>query len=433
MTRNGWASYFTWRSFLSTVFLSLLVLMAQIGFVQGTALAAPAQSAGKAAVQSSSANSADQAWLRSHSLPVKAATLQWAQEQASMPASPKISYGDWYCASSEHCYCPTDTPASAYYLCQWHAPFWPFNGMNPYSLWLHYWLDPNLPGNLQTWAKDGAANWSNSAANVYLSQGGTQSSADIEIDAWHPGANCAGIWGQTSITGSTTISHVKIVLNVDNYNACGNNGGALWISTSAHELGHAFGLEHNEWVDPSTGHHELMWSCAACNSSQQTPQTMDVRIINTMYPWNLYAPTLSTYCGSGWSKYTDLQAYSQSGQHDSGHNIPASLAALVTWHIAASSTYCHHANWQVHYSSGQSGYLHLWVPSNYAVVTTMTVTITSFHQGQGTWYNYVNINEAPYTGFYYLGYFPFATDVEVDDNQAGPSGYQLGVGPLQLT
>jgi hypothetical protein len=196
------------------------------------------------------------------------------------------------------------------------------------------------------------------------------------------------------------------------------------------------GLEHNEWVDPGTGHHMLMYSCSACTSSQQTPQSMDITLINTMYPPNTAAPSLYTYCGYDWNyQYDNHGPYSTSGAY-------TSQAGLNTWYTTSrgngNGTLCHEATWSISNSTHRCVNLLFWDSWYNTNVTTLVFTITSYLRGQGTWYDYVNVNESPTWNYINLGNFPYAYEVSVYDNQAGTGsngatgGATFAVGPIKL-
>ncbi|MEO9029859.1 MAG: hypothetical protein ABI413_13700 [Ktedonobacteraceae bacterium] len=335
------------------------------------------------------------------------------------------------CQQNENCTCPSTFATSQYNECEWFYGFRPFSGG---VLAVSYWVDPHLPSSMQTWAIDGANLWVSSVANVDFYQAKSQTSADVEIDAWagpQPvGSSCNSQWGYTSPNGPP-ISHAIVHLNV-NYFPCGNLNGKAWITTAAHELGHSIGLEHNQWYDSAHGTYMLMNSCGSCGTTPDGPQSMDIAIVNAMYPPNEVAPSIYSNCSS-WGSYLDKRAYNQAGQSDSSDDIPASMAYMNTWYATTrSGGTCESAKWQIGNPNHQCVHLRLWVPSGFASATSMTVTITSALQGHGSWYDYVNVNENAYTGFYDLGQYDYAVDVDVADNQATPIGSQIGVGGLLL-
>ncbi len=413
-----------WRYLFFPCMLAVLILLAQPALAGNSVSAAsrPGQTQTTTAPASALAppmaiKPATLAWMQTHPTQVQTATKPL---HAAVPAT-------LTCQQNEDCTCPSTFATSQYYECQWYNGFWPFNGG---VLTISYWVDPTLPSSMQTWAIDGANLWVSSAANVDFYRAGTQTSADVEIDAWHAGANCQGVWGRTSPNGPP-ISHAHVYLNVDNA-SCGNLNGKAWVTTAAHELGHSIGLEHNQWYDSAHSTYMLMNSCGSCGITPYGPQSMDIAIVNAMYPPNEVAPALYSNC-NGWGYYLDHRAYNQSGQFDSGDNIPASMAYMTTWYATTlSGGSCNSAQWRFTNSSHRCVNLELWVPSGYASATSMTVTISSSLQGHGTWYNYVNVDENTYTGFYNLGQYNYANTVEVDDNAATPVGSQIGVGGLLL-
>lgn len=413
-----------WSRLLFPLGLAALVLLAQPAVAGSAASAAsrPTSSAHTTAAQSATP---------SDSMTIKPATLAWLKTHPNQPQTRAIptrsaTPSTLTCQQSEDCTCPSSFTRSQYYECEWYYGFWPFSGG---VLSISYWVDPNLPSSMQTWAIDGANLWVNSAANVYFYRSGTQSSADVEIDAAYNSTSCQGRWGYTTPNGPP-ISHVQVHLEVGNSNC--DPSGRAWVTTAAHELGHSIGLEHNEWYDSTNGTYMLMNSCGSCSITPYGPQSMDITLVNAMYPPTESSPALFSNC-NGWGNYLDERAYNQSGQFDSNDTIPASMAYMNTWYATArSGSTCDSAKWQVGNPSHQCAILYLWVPSGFASATSMTVTIVSSLAGHGTWYNYVNVDENVYTGYYDLGEYPYATNVEVADNAATPIGSQIGVGGLLL-
>ena len=412
-----------WRRLLFCLALSFLGLAVSLTVNQGAALAAAALPGTTSSVAGS--NTSAQALPAS----IKPATRLWLQQhpQSQPLATPARSATPLVaCQQTENCSCPNTFAPSQYYQCQWFNGFWPFSGG---VLSLTYAIDPNLPTNMQNWARSGANLWVNSAANVYYHESGTLSTANVEIDAEHHGANCNGVWGHTTPNGPP-ISHVHVYLNVDNA-GCANNSGWFWITTAAHELGHAIGLEHNQWCSGGgTTGCMLMNSCGSCNLTPHALQSMDITITNAMYPPNLVFPTLTHSCGSNWALSVDQQAYSQSGVSNSTTNIPASMAFLNTWHVpAASGGVCNTASWSL---STVTKDIQLWVPSGFAGVTSMAVVIGWLDLNGIRHTSTVFVNESPYTGFYDLGTWSRVISVSIPDNQATPSGTSFGIGPLRL-
>lgn len=414
------------RRLLFAFVLLALFLLTQQAFMGSSASAASRPSSRAHTISTRPATS-------SPSMAIKPATLAWLQSHPSFLAGARdtptrsATPNTLTCQQQENCTCPSSFSRSQYYECEWAYGFWPFTGG---VLSISYWIDPALPSSMQTWAIDGANTWVNSAANVYFYRSGTQSSADVEIDAWHGNTNCGGVWGHTVVNGPP-ITHAYVYLNVDN-SGCGNLNGKAWVTTAAHELGHSIGLEHNEWYDSTNKTYMLMNSCGSCVITPDGPQSMDITIVNAMYTPTEIVPTLTSNC-SGWGHYLDQRAYNQSGQFDANDTIPASMAFMNTWYATTrSGSACDSANWHVANPSHRCMSLYLWVPSGFASATNMTVTVSSYLQGEGTWYDYVHIDENTYTGFYYLGQYNYANGVSVADNAATPVGSQIGVGGLLI-
>jgi len=126
-------------------------------------------------------------------------------------------------------------------------------------------------------------NWNNSAANVAftVNQNGDAGAPIYVHGDW---ISPTYVWGNTNesnalIGGRYYISHMDVSLNLNN-----NGGGTgVWTSTATHELGHALGLDHNNFYNGSS--YMLMNECGSCVGSAQTPQNVDITIINLMYPY----------------------------------------------------------------------------------------------------------------------------------------------------
>lgn len=395
----------SWKSLLLAMAIPLLLLVAQVG---ATPLAAQAASA---STRPASATPAIHGGQR-----VVSVTDTGSQRMTNQAQ----------CSTGNQC-CPTSLTPNYYYYCQF-GEFWPFSGG---TLSLSMYIDSGFSSTYQSWIHQAVTNWNNAGTAIQFHIV-TYQGANVRMYVAHDGYNCGGVWGSTvdysDPTYSTKINAAYTYLNVDNSpcdNYIGSTAGGRWISTATHELGHALGLNHNNWLGPNG--QQLMNSCGSCASSAMTPQVMDLQLINAMYPQNLLAPLLNVSCGSSWNYHYDDFAFRWNG---------TSQAGLNTWSTPAisGSSSCHYAEWDVtnpKYTSCVS--LGYWVPTYNANVSSLEITIALLPNPDfPPIYRHVYINEnTALVSYMALGKYNNVVWVSVQDNQASPAGTTLAVGPVQ--
>jgi len=166
-----------------------------------------------------------------------------------------------------------------------------YPNVNPYpksanaDLYLNVWVDPNIPSDVFNNIAQGIRNWSYSPANVVLTRVTNQSWANISIGqtTFDSNYDCSGTWGRSYGNGAINMNAYYWDNSHRQNGNCNLQG---WVGVAAHELGHAMGLDHNQYQNGS-GYNQLMNTCGAysCRGFVTTPQDADVYIFNTLYPY----------------------------------------------------------------------------------------------------------------------------------------------------
>jgi hypothetical protein len=194
------------------------------------------------------------------------------------------------------------------------------------NVYVPYWITPcgnagagPFPSNIVSQIRQGAANWSNSVADVIMWEvpRGTSCTAPNYTNLlrvypdWNDfgsGTACNNTWGLGWDGGSG--DRGQVLLNAHLFASCPNG----WVGLSGHEMGHDMGMGHNNYNNCS----QLMCASCACVSG---PQSADISIFNAIYP--LYSTSCpnapsnfncnnTDYIQQGCNHYAQSGAYSDS-------------------------------------------------------------------------------------------------------------------------